>query len=71
MLKFFKLITSVFALIFLIAMIYISPTLTTTLSFVVLSFLVLGVIVLLSGHEDESDINTLPFDPTQSQCHLK
>ncbi len=71
MLKFFKLITSVLALVFLIAMIYISPTLTTTLSFVVLSLLVLGVIALLSGHDDESDINTHPFDPTQSQCHLK
>jgi len=71
MLKFFKLICSVFALIFLIAMIYVSPTLTTAVSFVVLSLLVLAVIVLLSSQENESNISTHPFDPTQSQCHLK
>ena len=71
MLKFLKFLASVFALIFLIAMIYVSPTLTTAASFVVLSLLVLAVIVLLSSREDEGNITTHPFDPTQSQCHLK
>lgn len=57
MLKILKLLVSVTALIFLLGMAYVSPTLTTALSFIVLSLLTLAVILLLNSQDDESNIH--------------
>lgn len=57
MLKVLKLSIGVAALIFLLGMAYVSPTLTTALSFIVLSFLTLAVILLLNSQDNESNID--------------
>lgn len=61
MLKAIKLLLSMFALIFLLGMVFVSPTLSTAISFIVLSLLTLAVIALLSVH-DEDNKNTTSLD---------
>lgn len=60
MINFIKHLISAFILSFLITMIYLSPTASTIISFVILSLLVLAVIVILSvKEEDDSNISAV------------